>query len=115
MNSATHPLNASPAPGSTMLTGLAASSGIARGPAYVWPCGDPLPIPRRSIAPGEVPAELSRLETALTEVEAELVALRDETRRNLGDDSAAIFEAQACLLRDPELGGAVTRRCREQR
>lgn len=98
-----------------MLTGLAASSGIARGPAYVCPCGDPVPIPRRTIASDEVSAELSRLEKALTKVEAELVALRDETRRNLGDDSAAIFEAQACLLRDPELCGAVTRRCREQR
>jgi phosphoenolpyruvate-protein phosphotransferase len=98
-----------------VLTGLAASSGIARGAAYVCPCGDPVPIPRRSIAPAELPAELRRLEKAMGEVEADLVTLQDETKRNLGDDSAAIFEAQACLLRDPELCGAVTRRCREQR
>lgn len=115
MNSALHPLNATPAPAGTMLTGLAASSGITRGAAYVCPCGDPVSIPRRSIAAGEVSAELRRLERALAEVEADLVTLRDETRRNLGDDSAAIFEAQACLLRDPELFAAVARRCREQK
>lgn len=98
-----------------MLTGVAASSGIARGAAYVCPCGERVSIPRRSVLGTEVSAELRRLEKAMAEVEAELAELRDDTLRNLGNESAAIFEAQACLLRDPELLGAVTRRCRNQK
>ncbi len=115
MNSAIPPSGAPLASIGTMLTGLAASSGIARGPAFVCPCGDPRRIPRRSIAAAEVSAELRRLGKALDEAEADLVTLRDETRQDLGDESAAIFDAQACLVRDPELCDAATRRCREQR
>jgi phosphoenolpyruvate-protein phosphotransferase (PTS system enzyme I) len=98
-----------------MLTGLAASSGIARGAAFVCACGDTIPIPRRRIAGASVSEELGRLEQAVMDVEAELLLLRDETGRKLGDEPAAIFEAQALLLRDPELRGAVARRCDEEK
>jgi phosphotransferase system enzyme I (PtsI) len=97
-----------------MLTGLAASSGIARGAAYIRPRGERVLIPRRSVVAAEVSAELRSLEKAMAEVEADLIELRDDTLQNLGNESAAIFEAQACLLRDPELLGAVERRCRDQ-
>ena len=115
MNSAIQPLNASLTLASSMLTGLAASSGIARGAAYVCSCGDRVSIPRRAVAATEVSAELRRLEKAIAEVEVDLVELRDDTLQHLGNESAAIFEAQACLLRDPELFGAVARRCQDQK
>jgi phosphotransferase system enzyme I (PtsI) len=98
----------------SMLTGLAASSGIARGAAFVCACGDGVAVSRRTIASAELETELARLQEAVTQVEAELFLLRDETRRKLGDESAMIFDAQACLLRDPELLDAVTRRCRAE-
>jgi len=98
-----------------MLTGLAASSGMARGAAYVCPCGDRVSIPRRPVVAADVSAELRRLEKAIAEVEVDLVELRDDTLQNLGNESAAIFEAQACLLRDPELFGAVARRCQDEK
>lgn len=107
--------DASPTPNGSQLTGLPASAGIARGLAYVCPCGERVSIPRRSIDAAEVPAELARLDQAIAVVEADLLSLRNETQRKLGDASAAIFDAQACLLRDPELSGAVARRCRGER
>ena len=97
-----------------MLTGLAASSGIARGAAFVCSCGDGIAVPRRSIQSTALDPELARLKKAVTQVEAELFQLRDDTRRKLGDESAMIFDAQACLLRDPELLDAVTHRCRTE-
>lgn len=115
MNATTHSASPFRAPARSMLTGLAASSGIARGAAFVCSCGDGVSVPRRTVAPAEIAGELARLEKAVTEVETELLALRDETARKLGPDSAAIFEAQACLLRDPELSGAAARRCRTDR
>ena len=99
---------------SSMLTGLAASSGIARGAAFVCACGDGIAVPRRTISSVELTTELTRLNEAVTQVEAELFLLRDETRRKLGDEPAAIFDAQACLLRDPELLDAVIHRCRTE-
>ena len=114
MNTAIH-LQASPKPAGRMLTGLAASSGIARGEAYVCACGDSPSIARRPIANADLPTELRRLEKAIAEVEVDLFELRDDTLRNLGNESAAIFEAQACLLRDPELLRAVATRCEEQK
>lgn len=98
-----------------MLTGLAASSGIARGTAFVCACGDGIAVPRRPIEPAEVTAELKRFDQAVADIEAELLRLRDDTQRKLGPDAAAIFDAQACLLRDPELSGAVARRCHKER
>ena len=97
-----------------MLTGLAVSSGIARGAAFVCGCGSDISVPRRLIAPEEITMELTRLEKAIVQVEEELLAIRLETQRKLGAESAAIFEAQACLLRDPELNTATTRRCRSE-
>ncbi len=114
MNAATPPLNASSTPAGTLLTGLAASSGLARGEAYVCPGDDRVSVPRRSIAAAEVSAELSRLEQAMAAVEADLAALRNETRRTLGADAAAIFEAQACMLRDPALFRTAVRCCESQ-
>ena len=109
-----HNTSAFNAPSSRMLTGLAASSGIARGAAFVCSCGDSIVVPRRPIEASAVDRELERLEQAVTGVEAELLTIREETRRRLGTESSAIFEAQACLLRDPELCDATTRRCRTE-
>lgn len=113
MNSSIPPLNAALTATGGMLSGLAASSGIARGSAYVCPCGESVSITRRSVAAADLSAELLRLGKAMAEVEADLVELIDDTRKNLGKESAAIFEAQVCLLRDPELFGAVARRCQD--
>lgn len=114
MHATTLNLSALNAPPGCMLTGLAAASGIARGAAFVCACGDNIHVPRRLIDAAMVGAELTRLEIAVRQVETELLALRTETRRKLGAESAAIFEAQACLLRDPELSNATALRCRTE-
>ena len=112
MPSKPHSVSAPTAPASFMLTGLAASSGIARGEAFV--CAESILVPRRLIEAAEIDAELARLDKAVGDVEQELLAIRIETRRKLGAESAAIFEAQACLLRDPALCHATQQRCRRE-
>ncbi len=99
---------------SGVIAGVSASSGIARGPAFVCACADDLAVPRRSIEPGEVPGELERLRIAGTEVENEMAALQADVRRKIGEQAASILEAQAALLRDPMLREATARRCREK-
>jgi len=94
-----------------MLTGVAASSGIARGRAFVCSCGERIEAPRHSIKENDAPKELERLSAAVAEVERELAVIRDATRLRLGDPSGAIFDAQLFVLRDPALLDAATRRC----
>ncbi|MGH8019955.1 MAG: phosphoenolpyruvate--protein phosphotransferase [Opitutaceae bacterium] len=96
------------------ITGMPASAGIARGPAFVCACGEDSVAPRRSIRAEEVPAELERLRLAETEVENDLAALQADVGRKIGDQAASILEAQAALLRDPMLHDATARRCREE-
>jgi phosphotransferase system enzyme I (PtsI) len=98
-----------------MLTGVAASSGIARGPAFVVPTAGGVLVPRRSITSSELDQEPARFLTAVAEVGEELLSVRESTRRKLGDDAAAIFEAQMWLLHDPALQDATIRRCRQER
>jgi phosphotransferase system enzyme I (PtsI) len=97
-----------------MLTGLAVSSGIARGAAFVCSCAMEISVPRRFISNAELSGEFTRFDKAVVEVEEQLREIRLETQRKLGPDSAAIFEAQACLLRDPEINDATMRRCRSE-
>lgn len=97
-----------------MLSGLAASAGIARGRAFICACGDIISVPRRFIPAAAVNFELDRFARAVNEAEADLFTLRETTRANLGNEPAAIFDAQAAMLRDPALYNATARRCRDE-
>jgi phosphoenolpyruvate-protein kinase (PTS system EI component) len=46
------------------LHGIAASPGIARGPAFLCPCGQRLAVPRYAVGENELPDELEKLEAA---------------------------------------------------
>ena len=98
---------------SGMLIGVAASSGIARGVAFVAPASGVL-VPRRAIAPDEFDQELARFLTAVGQVGEELRLVRETTRQNLGDEAAAIFDAQMWVLHDPALQESTIRRCRQE-
>lgn len=82
------------------LVGLPASSGIALGPVFVY---------RRSVVRAERsiiadPAqELRNLEAAIQQAEADLGSLTRRAREQVGEEEAAIFDAQAAVLRDPDL------------
>lgn len=58
-------------------------------------------IPSRKISPKDIPQELSALQTALDEIEAEINELLDNDR--ISDAESDILQAHLMILRDPEL------------
>lgn len=97
------------------LIGTAASPGIARGPAFLCPCGQRLAIPRRTVSENELPQELEKLEAAIRDAEHDLQTLQEETSRNVGKKEAEIFEVQKLLLHDPTFRSEITGRCLRDR
>jgi phosphoenolpyruvate-protein phosphotransferase (PTS system enzyme I) len=90
-----------------LLTGIAASPGIAIAPAVArFRRAFEARPERRPEAPAE---ERRRFTEAVEHSRAELVALRDDTRARLGDLKAEIFDAHLSILKDPELESAVFR------
>jgi len=82
------------------LQGIAASSGLALGPALVLAsAGDD--VPRRTIEPGDVAGECARLEAAITAARGELVELVAQVDALHEDETHAILEVQMMLLDDP--------------
>jgi phosphotransferase system enzyme I (PtsI) len=80
------------------LTGIAASQGIAIGPAFVYR-PEPLTFERRMI---QTPlAEVDRLIQAIEAVQGMLVALQEYTQATIGKEEAQIFEAHRMFLTDP--------------
>ncbi|WP_285766425.1 phosphoenolpyruvate--protein phosphotransferase [Peribacillus sp. SI8-4] len=85
---------------STLISGIAASNGIAIAKAYRLTEPD-LTIEKRSIE--DVQAEISRFKEAIQKSTVELEVIRDKAEKDLGADKAAIFDAHLLVLADPEL------------
>ena len=85
---------------STLISGIAASNGIAIAKAYrlIEP---ELSVEKRSIE--DVEAEISRFKEAIQKSTNELEIIRDKAEQDLGADKAAIFDAHLLVLADPEL------------
>ena len=84
----------------TRLQGVAASNGIAIGPAYCYRLPD-LSIPKRAFSSAE--QELGRFQEAVQAADAELQALYDLMKSRAGEKDAAIFDAHHMMLHDPTL------------
>jgi phosphoenolpyruvate-protein phosphotransferase (PTS system enzyme I) len=95
---------------SRMILGEVASSGLARGPAFVCDCTDESAVTRRTIGADETAKELQRFDTAIVSTEQELLRLQQEVEKTIGKREGAIFEAQILLLRDPSLREQVSAR-----
>jgi phosphotransferase system enzyme I (PtsI) len=98
-----------------MLKGVAVSSGIARGTAFVLACTDEAVGVRRSVDPAQVDAEVERFEAALARAEQELLALRRSVAERMGPNEGEIFTAQALVLRDPSFHQKVLEAIRADR
>lgn len=85
---------------STLISGIAASNGIAIAKAYRLTEPD-LTIEKRNIE--DVQAEISRFKEAIQKSTVELEVIRDKAEKDLGADKAAIFDAHLLVLADPEL------------
>ncbi|MBS4177310.1 phosphoenolpyruvate--protein phosphotransferase [Lederbergia citrea] len=85
---------------STILTGIAASSGIAIGKAYRLVEPD-LTFKKTAISNAE--QEINRFQAAIDASKDDLQAIRNKAAVDLGEDKAAIFDAHLLVLSDPEL------------
>ncbi|HEX9037364.1 MAG TPA: phosphoenolpyruvate--protein phosphotransferase [Ktedonobacterales bacterium] len=100
---------ASDAPAATTLRGIAVSAGSATGPALIYRGAEEPAAPevRAVDAPAlsaeERAAERARLLAALDAASADLRALAERTRREVGAAEGDIFEAQAMMLEDVTL------------
>ncbi len=96
--------------------GITISQGVALGPAYLYQSHRPSlrDTERRVIAPQQVAKEQEALRSALETAAQELAALVTTGHSQLGTSEGAIFEAQALMLRDPELLQAALRLIEEQ-
>ncbi|MBR8660983.1 phosphoenolpyruvate--protein phosphotransferase [Brevibacillus sp. NL20B1] len=85
---------------SKTIVGVAASSGVAIGKAFVL-TNSHLQIETVSIE--DPSSEIKRLTDALEQAKAELQEISERAEREMGPDKAAIFQAHLLVLEDPEL------------
>jgi len=85
---------------STMIKGIAASSGIAIAKAYRLVEPD-LSFSKTTVEDTE--AEINRLRKAFDEARSQVEGIKNYAHENLGADKAAIFDAHLLILNDPEM------------
>lgn len=85
---------------SLLLNGLAASSGIAIAPAYRL-VGSDLSIKQQHTA--DENHEVKRLHDSFMLAKKELQTIRDQAHQSLGQQAAAVVDAQLMMLNDPAL------------
>jgi len=91
------------------LQGIAVSPGVALGRVFLLDDARRR-MPRRTIAPAQVPAEQERLRTALLASVAELKDLQTRAETEFGSDAAGIFGFHSGLLRDKSITDPMLKR-----
>jgi phosphotransferase system enzyme I (PtsI) len=93
----------------TRLTGVAASEGVAVGPAFVHVSKELKPE-RENISEAEVEEELGRFQSAVGAVAKKLSTTAEEMRKGGSEKEAGIFEAHVEMAEDPEFQSEVEER-----
>ncbi len=99
--------------GEVTLVGVAVSPGIAIGPVYPYARARE-EVETRVIAEHEIDDELQRFELSVERSERDLRKIGELAEQKIGADSAAVFEAQALMLRDSQVFDAVQASIRER-
>lgn len=89
--------------------GIAASPGVAIGPAYVVDRRK-IPVPRRSIERADVDAEIHRFRKGLRDTQAQLEQIKGRLPHG---EHRQILKAQQLMLRDPDMASHVEQLVRE--
>lgn len=97
---------------SDILKGIAASSGIAIGKAFLL-LEPELTVSKKSISNSE--DEIIRFQTAIDGAKQELQTIRDRAAIDLGEENAAIFDAHLLVLDDPELFHSVETKIKDEK
>ncbi|MCB0207054.1 MAG: phosphoenolpyruvate--protein phosphotransferase, partial [Anaerolineae bacterium] len=98
--------------GRLLITGLAASAGVAVGKAIVLRGVQPV-AERHTV--DDPAGEWTRCQAALDEAHGELLDLAQRMARELGEQQARIFQAHALVLEDPDLRTALHDAITQQR
>lgn len=85
-----------------VIQGVAASPGVAIGPACVLLKRE-LEIPQREVAPEDREDEIARFEAGLLETRRQISEIRAEVAEKVGESEAAIFDAHQLVLEDRAL------------
>lgn len=88
------------------LKGIAASNGIAIAKAYKLEDAD-LVIKKKKIE--DPHKEIDKFKNAIEVSQGELEKIRDKTKENINEESAAIFDAHIQIINDPELINSVSK------
>jgi phosphotransferase system enzyme I (PtsI) len=97
-----------------MVQGIAASPGIAIGQAFVLGGGAVHVFPR-VLSEDEVPEEIERFKRAVEQARQELRRIRHEVSRDLGEESAKVFDAHQLMLEDELVIEETINRIRNER
>ena len=97
-----------------VLDGIAASPGIAIGKAFLLG-GDVVRIRERTLAEDDISAEISRFQNAVHATSKEIRRLRDEVARDMGDESAKVFDAHQLMLEDELVIDETIRRIKDEK
>lgn len=97
---------------SKMLTGIAASDGIACAEAYMLVEPD-LSFSEKTIDDPE--QEITRLHNAIDASKKELEIIKEKAKQNLGEEEAEVFEAHLTILSDPEMIGQIETKIKEDK
>jgi len=89
-----------------MLEGVAASSGIEIGKAFLFLRED-LDVPNYTVDASDVDREIERFGSALEQTKKELEEIREKIKSETSNVHAGIFSAHIVLLDDPMFAGAV--------
>ena len=84
------------------VSGIAVGRGIAIGRAWVLAPAS-LDVPRRSLAPEQVPSEVERFAAAVSAVDEEFERMRQDLGQEVAAELRAFLDLQAVVLHDPLL------------
>ncbi|MFP4229458.1 MAG: phosphoenolpyruvate--protein phosphotransferase [Salinivenus sp.] len=105
--------SSSAAPPEQVVRGSGVAPGIAVGSVYRYDPGMP-DVDRRTLDADEVEAEILMFEEAVARAEEEIDQVHTIAHRTLGEEQAAIVEAQRMMLQDDALLGPVRERIRDE-
>ena len=90
--------------GSHTKAGIAASDGIAIGPAYLL---TDLELSFETHKVDNVEEEIKRFDNAVSTASAQILQIRDKAKESLGEEEAQVFDAHIMFLEDPEFTGQI--------
>ncbi|MBC2604519.1 phosphoenolpyruvate--protein phosphotransferase [Pelagicoccus albus] len=85
-----------------VLTGIAASPGIAHGHIYLLAERE-IKVPKYSVAESDLKAEEDRLDNAIVETRKQIQKIQEEISGSIGEEEARIFDAHLLVLEDQAL------------